>query len=198
MNLFVSEIVKPPARLPISVSDAQNTIARAVVDECERTVLWRAIVNQERRIVIDGALPTRLELEPATAIVSLTHWTPTDDAVVVDATTYSVVTRDPSGTVLSPVPGSAWPSPSRAVGSFALTYESGWTVTDTENKVPASVLLMLTRALAFRAGSGLGDLRIGSLDLSVADSYATDQLPQEIASIGRAYAYRPGVFAARP
>ena len=32
------------------------------------------------------------------------------------------------------------------------------------NEVPASILLMLTRAVEFRAGSGLGDLKIGSLD----------------------------------
>ena len=47
-------------------------------------------------------------------------------------------------------------------------------------------------------GAGLGDIKIGSLDLSVDDSYATDQLPAAIASIGRAYQYRPGIVAARP
>ena len=55
MNLFVSEIVTPAARLPITVSD--TALARAVVEEIERAVLWRAIVSQERRIVIDGPLP---------------------------------------------------------------------------------------------------------------------------------------------
>ena len=57
---------------------------------------------------------------------------------------------------------------------------------------------MISRAVAFRAGSGLGDISIGSLKLSVLDSYASDQLPKEISSIGRAYAYRPGLFSARP
>ena len=29
-------------------------------------------------------------------------------------------------------------------------------------------------------------------------SYKTDRLPNAIASIGRAYQYRPGIFAAKP
>ena len=109
------------------------------------------------------------------------------------------MTRDPSGTILSPVPGAAWPSPAREIGSFALTYMAGWEVTDTKNSVPASIIHMLTRAVEFRAMSGgMGDVKIGSIDFSVPDSYSTDALPREIASIGRAWAYRPGVFAGRP
>ena len=205
MNLFVSEIVTPAAHLPITATD--EALAAAVVEEIERAVLWRAVVRQTRRIIIDGPLTPRIELEPVSGAVSLTRWTPTDAAVVVDAATYSVVTRDPSGTILSPVPGSAWPSPSRDIGSFTLTYESGWTVTpetalnagDGVNEVPASILLMLNRAISFRSGSGgIGGIKIGSLDLSVPDSYATDQLPAAIASIARAFQYRPGIFAARP
>ena len=58
---------------------------------------------------------------------------------------------------------------------------------------------MLIRAISFRAGGGgVGDLKIGSLDLSVPDSYSTDQLPREIASIGRSWAYRPSIISARP
>ena len=196
MNLFFSEVITPPSHLPITASD--DALARAVVEEVERTVLWRAIVSQERRIVIDGALPPVLELEPVTAIVSLTRWTPTAAAAVVDATTYSVVSRDPSGTFIAPAPGSAWPAPARELGSFALTYECGWVVTDSENLVPASIIYMLTRAVEHRAGAGLGDIAIGSLRMAVADSYKTDQLPREIASIGRAYQYRPGLFVGRP
>ena len=198
MNLFFSELVTPPAHLPITVDAADTALAAAVVDECERGVLWRSIVHQTRRIVIDGALPPVLELEPVTAIVSLTRWTPTDADAVVDTTTYSVVTRDPTGTILAPVPGYAWPAPERTIGSFTLTYMAGWSVTDTENKVPASILLMLTRAVEFRAGSGLGDITIGSLKMGVAKSYTTDALPREIASIGRAWAYRPALFVGRP
>ena len=93
----------------------------------------------------------------------------------------------------------AWPAPARPFGSFALTYTAGWTVTDTENNVPASVRLMVERAVQFRAGGGgVGKIGIGSLNLSVPASYATDAFPRELASIARAYAYRPGVFAARP
>ena len=193
MNLFMSEVVTPAEHLPITASDTD--LAAAVVDEIERTVLWRAVVSQTRKIEIDGPLPSVLEIEPTTAIVSLTRWTPTDDAVVVDADSYQVVSRDPFGTILTPAPGMNWPRPERSIGSFSLTYMAGWVVTDTENEVPASVLLMLNRAIEFRAGSGLSGLTIGSLKLSVLDSYATDALPREIASIGRAYAYRPGIFA---
>ena len=206
MNLFVSEIVTPPAHLPVTVDDADKALAAAVVEEIERGILWRAIVAQQRRIVIDGPLPSRIEIEPVTAIVSLTRWTPDNDAAVVDAASYNFVTRDPLGTIIAPAPGKNWPAPERSIGSFALTYMAGWTVTpesapgagDAVNEVPASVRLMVERAVAFRAGSGLGDIAIGSLKLSVLDSYATDQLPREIASIGRAYAYRPGLFAGRP
>ena len=69
---------------------------------------------------------------------------------MVDAASYCVVTRDPSGTIIAPAPGFAWPAPLRPFGSFALTYMAGWTVTpesnpgagDAINEVPASVRLM--------------------------------------------------------
>ena len=198
MNFFVNEIITPPSHLPITVSDEQAALAHAVVDECERTVLWRAIVNQERRIVIDGPLPSRLELEPSTAIVSLTRWTPTDDAVVVDADNFDVVSRDPAGTIIFAAPGQNWPAPERSIGSFALTYMAGWAVDDVTNSVPASVQHMVERAVAFRAGSGLAGFSIGSVKIDVAESYETDQIPREITNIARAYAYRPGLFAGRP
>ena len=205
MNLFVSEIVTPAAHLPITATD--EALASAVVEEIERAVLWRAVVRQTRRIIIDGPLTPRIELEPVSGAVSLTQWTPTDDAAVIDAASYNVVTRDPAGTIIAPASGYDWPAPMRQYGSFALTYMAGWTVTpetalnagDGVNEVPASVRLMVKRAVEFRAGSGgVGDIKIGSLDLSVPDSYATDQLPAAIASIARAFQYRPGIIAARP
>ena len=75
MSLFSSEVVTPPAHLPITATD--ETLAAAVVEEIERGVLWRAIVAQTRRITLDGPLPPRIEIEPVSAIVSLTRWTPT-------------------------------------------------------------------------------------------------------------------------
>ena len=211
MNLFVNEIVTPPALLPITVADADQALAAAVVEEIERGVLWRAIVRQERRILIDGPLPSRINLEPVSALVSLTRWTPSDAAKVIPAANYNFVSRDPLGAIIAPAPGKNWPAPKRSIGSFALTYMAGWEVTpksapvknraasgDAVNEVPASIQLMVERAVAFRAGSGLGDITIGSLKLSVADSYSTDRIPPEIANIARAYAYRPGLFAARP
>ena len=202
MNLF-GEVVTPAAHLPITSADA--TLAAAVVEELERTVLWRAIVRQTRKIVIDGTLPI-LEIEPVGSIVSLTRWTPTDPAELIDPASYYVVSRDPSGALIAPATGYDWPAPERAVGSFALTYLAGWTVTpesapgagDAVNDVPASVQHMIERAIKFRAGSGVGDLTIGSLTIGLADSYKTDRIPPEIAAIGRGYAYRPGLFSARP
>ena len=204
MNLFVDQVVTQPASLPITVADADKALAAAVVEEIERTILWRAVVAQERLILIDGRLPPLLELEPVRAIVSLTRWTETDDAEVIPAATYNSVTRDPAGTTIFAAPGKNWPEPKRAIGSFSLTYTAGWTVTpesnpgagDAVNEVPASVRLMVERAVAFRAGSGLGGITIGSLKINVAPTYETDRIPPEIANIGRAFAYRLGIFAA--
>ena len=175
------------------------TRSRAVVEEVERTVLWRAVVSQTRKIVIDGPLDFILELEPTTAITSLTRWTPTDPAEVVADDTYDVVSRDPAGTIIASSSGFAWPEPERDIGSFVLTYMAGWEVTDSSNSVPASVKLMIERAIEFRAGgAGLGDIRISTLEMDKADSYQTDQLPRELTDIARAFFYRPGIFTARP
>ena len=206
MNLFVNEIVTPPAHLPVPVDDADKALAAAVVEEIERGILWRAVVRQERRVLIDGPLPPLLELEPVSAIVSLTRWTPGDAAKVIPAGNYNFVSRDPLGATIAPARGKDWPDPKRSIGSFALTYMAGWKVTpesaagagDAVNEVPASVRLMVERAVAFRNVTGLGDIAIGSLKINAAATYETDQLPREIASIARAWAYRPGIFAARP
>ena len=203
MSFFPSEVVTAPAHLPVAASDA--ALAAAVTEEIERTILWRGIVRQERKITIDGALPSRLELEPIVSITSLTRWTPTDAAAVIDATGYDFVSRDPLGATIFAAPGKAWPAAARDIGSFEIVYQCGWTVepesspgaNDAVNEVPASVKLMIERAIAFRAGSGVGDIAIGSLKLSVADSYETDRIPPAIADIGRAYQFRPGLFAGR-
>ena len=195
MNFWNIEVVTAPTVLPVEVDDADKALAAAVTEECERLILWRAIVHQTRRSIVDGALPPKIEIEPLTAIVSVTRWTPSDAAEVIPAANYNFVSRDPAGCIIQP--NSSWPQPQRSLDSFRLNYECGWEVTDTTNLVPASILLMLTRAVEFRAGSGLGDLSIGSLDIGVADSYKTDALPREIASIGRAWNFRPGLFHAR-
>ena len=122
-------------------------------------------------------------------------WTPTDDAAVIDAASYDFVSRDPAGTTIFAAAGQNWPQPERAIGSFSLTYMAGWEVTGSTNAVPLSIQLLVSRAVEFRQGAGLGDIGIGSLRLDVAPSYETDALPREIASIGRAWAYRPGIFS---
>ena len=198
MNLFVSEIVTPATHLPITVAAAQESLAAAVVEEVERTILQRAIVRQTRRVVIDGPLSS-LELEPVADVLSISRWTPTDAAEVIPASTYYFSTRDPAGTTICSSPGSAWPEPQRDFGSFALNYSCGWTVTDTENKVPASIVLMIERAIEYRAGgSGLEAIRIGPLEMDQAPSYRTDRLPRELTDIARAWFFRPGLFTGRP
>ena len=198
MNLFISEIVTPPDHLPITVADDDQALAEAVTDEIERGVLWRAIVRQERKIIIDGPLPPRILLEPVAAIVSLTRWTPSDPAEVVAAASYNFVSRDPAGTIIEPV--SSWPAPERSIGSFAVNYMTGWEVSDTENHVPPSVRLLCERALEYRKGPvGLAAIKAGStVDMPRHDSYQTDRLPSELVSIGRAYQYRAGIFVGRP
>ena len=202
MSLFMDQVVTPPAELPVIATDA--ALVAAVVEEIERTILWRAIVHQTRRIIVDSDLPARIEIEPVTGITSLTRWTPDNDAEVIDAADYSFVTRDPSGTIIVPIHRNGWPAAERDIGSFSVTYQAGFTVTpetspgagNSVNEVPASILFMIDRAVAFRRGSGgVGDIAIGSLKLSVADEYATDRLPASIASIGKAWAYRPGIIA---
>ena len=195
MTFYSAEIVTAPSRLPITATD--EALAAAVVEEIERGVLWRAIVSQERRILIDGPLPPHFEIEPVTAIVSLTRWTPTDDAAVIAATDYISITRDPSGTIIIPAAGKTWPAPERSIGSFALTYMAGWEVSDTSNSVPASVQLMVERAVAFRKGSGLAGFSIGSLTMKRSAEYASARLPASIISIASSWAYRPGLIVGR-
>ena len=205
MSLFLTEVLTPPTSLPVTVAAADEALAAAVVQELELAYLWRACVRQTRRITVDGPLPARIEIEPVASLTSLTRWTPTDDAEVIDPASYNFVSRDPAGCIIQP--NSSWPQPQRSLDSFRLTYECGWEVEpesapgagDAINNVPSSVILMLTRAIEFRAGGGgVGDLKIGSLDLSVPASYSTDQLPRELTSIARAFQYRPGIISARP
>ena len=72
----MSEIITPPSALPVTVAAADMTLAAAVVEEIERVHLYRGVVAQARRITLDGALPARIELEPTTALSSLTMYTP--------------------------------------------------------------------------------------------------------------------------
>ena len=152
--MFAGEVVTPPTHLPITTTD--EPLAAAVTEELERVVLWRAIVRQTRRIVIDGPLPPRIDLEPVAAITSITRWTTSDDAAVIDEDVYHFVSRDPAGTILMLAPGHAWPSPGRAIGSFSLTYTCGWEVSpesspgagDGTNAVPPSVLSLMLKSIS--------------------------------------------------
>ena len=204
MSLFVNQIITAPEHLPVTVAAADETLTAAIVEELERSILFRGIVHQTRRILIDGDLPARIEIEPVTAITSLTRWTPDDDEEVIDPEDYNFVSRDPQGTIIVPHDRNGWPAAERDINSYALTYECGWTVTaetspgagDAVNDVPPAILFLLDRAVAFRRGSGVGDLSIGSLKISVDDSYRTDALPPGITNIARMWAYRQGLIFA--
>ena len=155
MNFWNVEVVTPPTHLPVSVNVEQEDLARAVIDELERAVLWRAIVSQERKIEIDGPLPSRLELEPVSSIVSLTRWTPTDDAVVVDSASYHVVTRDPAGHRSSKLLRERRPGPNQSEISEASrsSTECGWEVSDVVNRRTAFRFdTWSSGAVSFRAG----------------------------------------------
>ena len=204
MSLFLTEVVTPPAHLPVAVAAADEALAAAVTEELERVVLWRGIVSQTRRITVDGPLPARIEIEPV-ASLTITRWTPTDDAEVIDAASYNFVSRDPLGTIIAPAPGYDWPSPQRSLDSFRMTYACGWQVSpesapgagDAVNNVPPSILLMIERAIVFREGPiGLQAIKTGPLDMPISAAYQTDRLPAAIQSIARAWNYRPGIFAA--
>ena len=86
MSFFVNEIVTPASHATDRRRPTHD-LAASVVEECERLILWRAVVQASdvRKVVIDGPLPSRIELEPLTAIVGLTKWTPTDPDAVIDS-----------------------------------------------------------------------------------------------------------------
>ena len=204
---FSSEIVTPPTALPVTVAEAQeyartesddaifSRLIPAVTLETERSVLWRAIVAQRRRLAVDAPLARNLTLEPTTSIVSLTRWTGTDAVEVVPETVYHVESSDPGGTVVSLRRGSVWPGAERETAAYALTYDCGWEVdreaTPAVNAVPEAIQHMILIAVAAQyqnidpfAGSGLRNIKpVGSVDLQAA-------VPPAVAEIGRAYAYR--------
>ena len=158
----------------------------AVTLETERSVLWRAIVAQRRRLLADAPLAPNLELEPTTSIVSLTRWTDADPVVVVPADVYHAASSDPGGTVVSLRRGRAWPGAERATAGYALTYDCGWLAND----VPAGIKHMILKAVAAQyqnidpfAASGVRDLKVGSVLLKAA-------IPPDVAALGSAYAYR--------
>ena len=203
---FVSEIVTPPAALPVTVAEAQayaradsddaifSRLIAAVTLETERSVLWRAIVAQRRRLVVDAPLARQIDLEPTTDIVSLTRWTDADAVEVVPAETYHVESSDPAGTVVSLRRGGIWPEAERENAAYALTYDCGWSV-DLEanpqvNDVPAAIQHMILTAVAAQyqnidpfAAAGVRDLKVGSVELKAA-------MPPDVARLGQAYAYR--------
>ena len=195
---FASEIVDPPSSLPVTVTEAQayaradsddaifERLIAAVTLETERSVLWRAIVAQRRRLVVDAPLAPRLTLEPTTAIESLTRWTDTDAAEVVPEDVYHFSSSDPGGAVVSLRRGQVWPSAERETDAYALTYDCGWPVED----VPAAIQHMILTAVAAQyqnidpfAAAGVRDLEVGSVSLKAA-------IPPAVAALGSAYAYR--------
>ena len=142
----------PPTALPVTVAEAQayaradsddEIFARliaAVTLETERSVLWRGIVAQRRRLVVDAPLAPRLTLEPTTSIVSLTRWTDTDAAEVVPAEVYHFSSSDPGGADVVLRRGQVWPSAERETAAYALTYDCGWPVNDVPEAIQHMIL----------------------------------------------------------
>ena len=195
---FVSQIVTPPSALPVTVAEAQeyaradsddaifSRLIAAVTLETERSILWRGIVAQRRRLLVDVPLNPRLTFEPSTSIVSLTRWTEADAVEVVPTSVYHVESSDPAGTIVSLRSGSRWPGAQREMAAYALTYDCGWPVAD----VPEAIQHMILIAVAAQyqnidpfAAAGVRDLKVGSVELKAA-------IPPAVASLGRAYAYR--------
>ena len=195
---FASEIVTPPSALPVTVAEAQEyaradsddtifeRLIAAVTLETERSVLWRAIVEQRRLLVAEAPLAHKITLEPTTAIVSLTRWTFEDAKEVVPADVYHVSSSDPGGTVVSLRRGQVWPGSERETEAYELTYDCGWPVAD----VPAAIQHMILTAVAKQyqnidpfAAAGVRDLKVGSVVLKAA-------IPPDVAALGSAYAYR--------
>ena len=174
---FASQVVTPPTARPVTVAEAQEyaradsddaifeRLIAAVTLETERSVLWRAIVAQRRRLVVDAPLAPRLTLEPTTAIVSLTRWTDSDAVAVVPAEVYHASSSDPGGTVVSLRRGQVWPDAQRKTAAYELTYDCGWAV----DRVPAAIQHMILTAVAAQyqnidpfAASGVRDLKSGA------------------------------------
>ena len=158
----------------------------AVTLETERSILWRAIVAQRRRLVVDAPLAHEITLEPITAVVSLTRWTDADAAEVVPAEIYHVASSDPGGAGVSLRRGQVWPDPQRETAAYALTYDCGWLAND----VPEAIQHMILTAVAAQyqnidpfAAAGVRDLKVGSVALKAA-------IPPAVAALGRAYSYR--------
>ena len=203
---FVSEVVTPPSDLPVTVTEAQEyartesdsaiftRLIPAVTLETERSVLWRAIVSQRRRILLPAPLAPQINLEPISSLVSLTRWTDSDPVAVVSEDVYHVATSDPGGTVVSLRRGGFWPDAERQEAAYALTYDCGWSVErevdPVENEVPDAIQHMILMAVAAQyqnidpfAAAGVRDLKVGSVELKAA-------IPPKVAALGRAYAYR--------
>ena len=172
---FASEIVTPPSALPVTVAEAQAyaqadsddeifaRLIEAVTLETERSVLWRAIVRQRRRLVVDAPLARELTLEPVTTVVSLTRWTDANAAEVVPAEVYHVASSDPGGAGVSLRRGQVWPDAERESAAYALTYDCGWLAND----VPAAIQHMILTAVAAQyqnidpfAAAGVRDLKV--------------------------------------
>ena len=203
---FAGEIVTPPTAVPVTVAEAQEyaradsddaifeRLIDAVTLESERSVLWRGIVAQQRRLVVDAPLAPRLTLEPTTSITSLTRWTDASASREVPDDVYHAVSSDPAGTVVSLRRGQVWPDAERESAAYALTYDCGWEV-DREvdpvvNKVPKAIQHMILAAVAAQyqnidpfAAAGVRELKVGSVALKAA-------IPPDVADLGRAYAYR--------
>ena len=181
-------IVTPPTDLAVTVAEAKAfaPIALGLTDTLIETLiggatadienrLWdRAILTQRIAVSVDGAPGRVIDLEPnITNLVSITRWTRSDAAEVVDATTYTVGLEDGFVETLE----AGWPSPARTRAAFTITYEAGWlTPADVPDDVRICVLRM-TKA------------HYDNRD-PLAAAGATMVTPEIVTAIGRSYSNR--------
>ena len=110
MSFYAYEIVTAAEHLPVDGCCRTDRSCRSGGggNASAKYVFWRGHrASRRRRIFIDGELPQRLLIEPAT-ILTLTRWVAGDDYVVIPEDSYYSVTRDPHGTIVAP--NGSWPA----------------------------------------------------------------------------------------
>lgn len=122
------------------------------------TRIARPLFPQTRRAWFDGVPGAVVRLsEPATAIVSVTGYSPTDVATTVAPTVYQAdVTTVPARLLLRQ--GQAWPTALRARQAYAVTYTTGWSVADMPESLRLAIALLVAHYYEHRTAAQAGTL----------------------------------------
>ena len=186
------EVITAPTELPVSAArvkaftptkvadSALEPLIRAVTDEVERNVLWRAVVAQRRRVFL--RCPGReIEIEPFRNTTAAGSSSPPtvqlydefNMATAVDASLYYQV---PAEGIIALRRGKMWPKAERNVAPFSVSYWAGWDVAD----IPSAITQMIIRAVvdqyAYRT--------------TLSGKAPGVEIPRSIAAIGMGYSLR--------